>query len=245
MHRTPIYAPDLAKIRNPKLNLKIMASSTIIATGDGQIPLFNWHIRMDMRTCVQLSGTQTIAVFIPAFFIPGNTGGTAGAGGDVASGLSQILGYVSNSSIAITPRLEAAQQVVDYLGLQRNSAYLRYNYIISNATDLKKNSNCGWSNSYFKNSRDQAFELGKELQIATTSWENIRNNLSDAQQNEIDNTELEIQLNNQIAELNAQMAYAKKVQDEARLKGLGIDLIRFGIPIAGALLISYLIFRKR
>lgn len=224
-----------------------MASSTIIATGDGQIPLFNWHIQMNMRTCVQLSGTQTIAVFIPAFFIPGNTGGTVGAGGDVASGLSQILDYVSNNSIAVTPRLEAAQQVVDYLWQQKHSANLRYDFINNSANRiyLTNNSNCGWSTSYLWHSLDEAFYLGGQLSTAWWLWKNIRNNLSDAQQNIIDNTELEIQLNNQIAELNMQMAYTKKVQDEARLKGLGIDLIRFGIPIVGALLISYLIFRKR
>lgn len=225
-----------------------MASSTIIATGDGQIPLFNWHLNMDLRTCVQLSRTTTIASFIPAFFIPGSTGGTVGAGGDVASQLSELQGYVSNSSIAITPRLEAAQQVVDYLMQQYQSAAARYNYILTGSQTAYGPSSlqaaCNWTNNYADGSLSTALVLTQEINALLNSWAAIRNSLSAAQQQTISNTQLEIQLNQQIAELNDMVAKAKITQDEARLKGLGTDFIRFGIPIAAAILIAYLIFKK-
>ena len=90
---------------------------------------------------------------------------------------------------------------------------------------------CSWSQSYFNLSDDKAEDVWQAIGNLRNSWTSMRDTLLAGQNQEISESEVQVQLNSQIAELNNLIAKTQQAQDAAKLTGFIKDVLIYVIPV--------------
>lgn len=213
-----------------------------VQIGDNIVSFYNWAGYMDNRSCDFLAAAASTGQIITAFSSSNPLSPGPGLGYNVLSKLNIIQSYLLDSSQPISLRLDAADQTVNYLASCKISATSRKQYFQENP-DLKDY--CSWSNNYFLESKNAAMQASNLILSIWGSYVAIRNNLQANQDGEITEAQLQTALNQDIADLNEQIAKTQGEQDRARVIGFFKDVIIYVIPVVVVAIIFYLWKNKK
>jgi len=212
-----------------------------VVIGDNTVSFYNWAGYMDSRECDFLSAAASQGFILPAF--TSSNPAIPAQGYNVVSKFGQVSSYLLDGEEPISARLDAAEQLVQYIDACYSSAVNRRSYFQGgNMDDIRDQ--CDWSQNYFNDSSAAALDVRQAVGSLRGSAVSMRDTLQAAQNQEIDEAEVQVQLNGQIAELNDKIAKTQQSQDAAKVTAFIKDVLVYVIPVIAAVLL-YFAFRKK
>lgn len=213
-----------------------------IVFGDQTVNLYNWPGYMDNRGCDFLSAAASDGQILPAFLSASPSSPSTGY--NVLSKFNIVQAYLLDGTKPISQRLDAAEQLLGYLEACFESATARWSYInFDPGMDAVRDA-CNWSQNYYNLSKDKAMSCRSAIGNLRNGARNMRDTLLAGQNQEISETEVQIQLNSEVAALNNLIAKTQQAQDAAKLTAFIKDVLVYVVPVI-AVVFLYLAFRKK